>query len=207
MAGGFWTLRRTAGLLKRPPAERKGRARLPSLLVFTDPARTPDVEAVAAALPAGAALVYRAFGAADAEAVARRLLKRVRGRRAALLIGADIDLARRIGADGVHLPERAAARARGLKSVRPNWLVTAAAHSPAAVRAARAAGADAAVVSAVFLSRSRSAGPPIGLLRLAQIARRGGLPVYALGGVSDATAGRLRDLPLAGLAAVEGFRT
>lgn len=207
MAGGFWTLRRTAGLLKRPTPDRKGAARLPRLLVFTDPVRTPDPEAVAAALPPGSALVYRSFGAVEAEAVARRLLKRVRARRAILLIGADAALATRVGAHGVHLPERAAGRARALKTARPGWVVTAAAHSPAAVRAARAAGADAAVVSAVFPSRSPSAGAPIGPLRLAQIARAGGLPLYALGGVSDATAGRLRDLPLAGLAAVEGFRT
>jgi len=209
MAGGFWTLQRTAGLLKRPLQERKGAAkrRLPRLLLFTDPARTPDLEALAAALPPGAALVYRAFGEPDAEPVARRLLERVRARRGLLLIGADAALAARVGADGVHLPERAAGRARALKAVRPRWVVTAAAHSPAAVRRARAAGADAAVVSAVFPSRSPSAGAPIGPLRLAQIARRGGLPVYALGGVGDATAGRLRSLPLAGFAAVDGFRT
>jgi thiamine-phosphate pyrophosphorylase len=42
-------------------------------------------------------------------------------------------------------------------------------------------------------------------LRLAQIARLAGIPVYALGGVNDRTAGRLKDLRLAGLAAVEGF--
>lgn len=202
--GGFWTLRRTAGLLKRPATARKG---LPRLLVFSDPARTPDLDALAAALPAGAALVYRAFGAGDAEQVARRLLPQVRARRAKLLIGADAKLAARVGADGVHLPERAAGRARALKAGRPAWLVTAAAHSPTAVRAARAAGADAAVVSAVFPSKSPSAGAPIGPLRLARLVRVGGLPVYALGGVSDATAGRLRDLPLAGFAAVEGFRT
>ncbi|CAN7173667.1 thiamine phosphate synthase [Phenylobacterium sp. LjRoot219] len=206
--GGFWTLRRTAGLLKRPTPDRKGPARraLPQLLVFTDPARTPDLDALAAVLPPGAALVFRAFGAADAETVARRLLKRVHARRGRLLIGADAALAARIGADGVHLPERAAGRARALKAARPAWLVTAAAHSPTAARAARAAGADAAVVSAVFPSRSPSAGAPLGPLRLAQLVRAAGLPVYALGGVNDATAGRLRDLPLAGLAAVEGFR-
>lgn len=204
MSGGFWTLQRTAGLLKRPAAARKG---LPVLLVFTDPQRTPDPEALARRLPAGAALVYRAFGAADAEVVGRRLLKLVRARRGRLLVGADAWLAARIGADGVHLPERAASQARRLKAARPHWLVTAAAHSGWAARRALAAGADAAVVSAVFPSRSPSAGRPIGVLRLAQIAQQAGLPVYALGGVNDRTAARLGDLPLAGLAAVEGFRT
>lgn len=183
---------------------RKG---LPRLLVFTDPERTPDLEALAGRLPPGAALVFRAFGAADAEATGRRLLQLVRARGGRLLVGADAQLAARIGADGVHLPERAVARARRLKALRPDWLVTAAAHSPAAARRAQAAGADAAVVSAVFPSRSPSAGRPIGVIRLAQIARMAGLPVYALGGVNNRTAGRLKDTSVAGLAAVDGFRT
>ena len=202
-------MRRTAGLLKRPTDERKGAARrgLPRLLVFTDPQRTPDLEAAARALPAGAALVYRAFGAPDAEAQAKRLLALVRARRGLLLVGADADLAASIGAAGVHLPERAAFQARRIKALWPEWLVTAAAHSPRAARRARTAGADAAVVAAVFPSRSPSAGRPTGVLRLAAIARAAGLPIYALGGVNDLTAGRLRGIGLAGLAAVEGFRT
>jgi thiamine-phosphate pyrophosphorylase len=174
--------------------------------VFTDPSRTPDPEALARALPRGAGLVYRAFGAADADAVGRSLVRLVRARGGKLLVGADAGLAARIGADGVHLPERAVGQARSLKARRPDWIVTVAAHSPAAARRAKAAGADAAVVSAVFPSRSPSAGAPIGVLRLAVTARAAGLPVYALGGVNEMTARRLKDLPLAGLAAVDAFR-
>ncbi|RAK61705.1 thiamine monophosphate synthase [Phenylobacterium hankyongense] len=185
----------------------RGGRRLPALLFFTDPARTPDPEAIALTLPAGAAIVFRSFGAADADARARRLLAIARTRRLKLLIGADAALAGRIGADGVHLPERLAPRARALKTAHPGWIVTAAAHSLRAARAAHAAGADAAVVSAVFASRSPSAGPPIGPLRLAALVRRAGLPVYALGGVDEKTARRLADAGLVGLAAVEAFRT
>jgi thiamine-phosphate pyrophosphorylase len=175
--------------------------------VFTDPRRTPDLEALARALPAGAALVYRSFGAADAQPVARRLKAVLRETGARLLVGADARLAAAAGADGVHLPERLAFRAGALKRARPGWIVTAAAHSPGAVRRARRAGADAAVVSTVFPSRSPSAGAPIGPLRLAALVRAGGLAVYALGGVNDETAARLRATGVAGLAAVDGFRT
>lgn len=197
-------MRRTAALLKRPGAVRKG---LPRLLVFTDPARTPEPEALAAALPAGAALVYRSFGEAGALERARRLARLVHGRGGLLLVGADAGLARLAGADGVHLPQRAAFSAGALKRRRPGWIVTAAAHSLGAARAAARAGADAAVVSTVFASNSASAGRPMGPLRFAILARRAGLPVYALGGVNDRTAARLASLRLAGLAAVEGLRT
>jgi thiamine-phosphate pyrophosphorylase len=192
------------GLLKRAGVQRKA---LPALLFFTDPQRTPDAEAIAATLPAGAAIVFRAFGTPDAEAQARRLLAIARQRRLKLLIGADAELAWRVGADGLHLPERLAGRARRLKGLHPGWIVTAAAHSLAAARRAQAFGVDAAVVSAVFASRSPSAGRPIGPVRLAALVRQAGGPVYGLGGVNDKTAGRLRDAGLVGLAAVEGLRT
>jgi thiamine-phosphate pyrophosphorylase len=190
---------RTAACLKRRAGARKA---LPDLLVFTDPARTPDPEALAQRMPRGAGLVYRAFGASDAEAVARRLQAVARARGLILLIGADTRLAMRIGADGVHLPERMARRAPMLR--RPGWLVTAAAHS---VRAARVPGADAVVISAVFPSRSASAGAPLGPVRLAMMVRAAGRPVYALGGVTNQTARRLLPTGVVGIAGVEAFRT
>jgi thiamine-phosphate pyrophosphorylase len=179
---------------------------LPTLLFFTDPARTPDPEAVARRLPRGAAVVFRAFGAADAEAQGRRLRAIARARGLLLLIGADADLARRLGADGVHLPERLTGRARRMKTARPDWIVTAAAHSPAAARRALAAGADAAVVSTVFASRSASASAPMGPIRLAILVRRAGGAVYGLGGIDNKKARLLKDTGLAGVAAVDAFR-
>lgn len=149
--------------------------------------------------------MFRTFGAADAQAQGTRLAKLARGGRLRLLVGADAGLACVLDAQGVHLPERLAHRARALKARRRDWIVTAAAHSLAAARRARAAGADAVVVSAVFPSRSPSAGAPLGILRLAAFVRAAGLPVYALGGVNETTAARLKDLPLAGIAAVEGL--
>lgn len=193
-------MRRTAQALRR----RRGlRNPLPGLLAFTDPARTPDVFALAASLKAGEALVYRGFGAPDARETAERLRRITRRNRALLLIGADAALATAVRADGVHLPERLAHRAGPLRRAHPGWLVTAAAHSPRAIRVA----AHAAVVSAIFPSRSPSAGPPLGVLRLAQLARGTVPPVYALGGVNDKTARRLLAAGVVGLAAVEGLRT
>ena len=183
------------------------RKALPSLLFFTDPVRTPDPEGIARILPRGAAIVFRAFGAADAEARGRRLLAIARQRGLKLLIGADATLAQRLGADGVHLPERLAQRARRLKASHPGWIVTAAAHSATAARRGLAAGVDGVVVSVVFPSDSPSAGPAMGPIRLAMLVRAASGPVYALGGINNKTARRLRGAGLVGLAAVEGFRT
>jgi thiamine-phosphate pyrophosphorylase len=202
-------LERTALFLGRHAAVRKGRAcrRTPSLLFFTDPARTPRPEAIARRLPRGTGVVFRAFGAADAETRGSELAAIARTRGLVLLVGADAGLAQRIGAAGVHLPERLAHRARRLRAAHPHWIVTVAAHSARAARRALAFGADAVVVSAVFESRSASAGAPLGALRLAILARWAGGPVIGLGGVDNKKARLLKDTGLTGLAAVDAFRT
>lgn len=174
------------------------------MLFFTDPVRTPDPEAIAVQLPPGSAIVYRHFGAPDAEARARRLAMIARSRGLKLLIGRDVALATRIGADGIHLPEAEAHRALALRRAHPGWIVTSAAHSLTAARLSRA---EAIVVSVAFPSNSASAGRALGPIRLSALVRAAGRPAYALGGVNAKTARRLRDTGVIGLAAVEGFRT
>lgn len=178
-----------------------GAPAIPSLFALTDPARTPDLIALARRIPRGGVVIYRHFGQSDQTILAKAILAETRRRGALLLIGADPRLAARIGADGVHLPERMAARARVLKRRRPGWLVTVAAHGPAALRRAR--GADAALLSPVFPSRSPSAGAAIGLRRARAWARKSPVPVVALGGVNAKTARALRDV--AGVAAIDAF--
>ncbi len=156
-------------------------------------------------LPRGAAVVYRAFGAADALERGRRLGRIARSRGVLLLVGADPGLAARLRADGVHLPQRLAARRGAVLALRRRFLVTAAAHDLPAALKARRAGIDAIVVSPVFASRSPSAGRPLGPRAFAVLSRRAALPVYALGGVNASTARRLGRSGAVGLAAIDGL--
>jgi thiamine-phosphate pyrophosphorylase len=172
---------------------------------LTDPARTPDPAATAARLPRGAVVVYRAFGAANALEQARQL-RRVTARGGIkLLIGADWRLAAAVGADGVHLPQKLMGAAIGLRRRRPRWLISAAAHDMAAITAGGRLGLDALLVSPVFLSRSPSAGRPLGAVRFAAMALTARSPVIALGGVNNANARRVGLSRAAGLAGIEGF--
>ncbi|MFT3728587.1 MAG: thiamine phosphate synthase [Terricaulis sp.] len=175
-----------------------GAPAVPSLYFFTDPARTPDPVAIARRLPRGAAVVYRHFGAEDRVEVADALAAQCRIRGLALLIGADLELARRVGA-GVHWPERL------MPSRRTNApLVTVSAHTRTAVTRA-ADVADACVISPVFPTRSAAGRKPLGLFAASQIARAAALPIIALGGVTTQTARRLAGRGFAGLAAVDAF--
>jgi thiamine-phosphate pyrophosphorylase len=172
---------------------------IPSLYFFTDPARTPDPCAMARRLPRGACVVYRHFGAPERMRVARRLASIARSYGLKLLIAADPDLAARVGADGVHWPEDRLARRGGER------LMTAAAHSSAAIARAAAAGADACMLSPIFPTQNTSGRPPLGLFHASQIARASPIPVIALGGVNARRASSLTGRGFAGCAAVEAF--
>ena len=176
------------------------------LVLFTDPERLPDPVAAALRLPRGAVIVHRTYGLAHAEHLAEALARVARMRGLTLLIGRDDRLADRIGAHGVHLPEREMARGRRLRLRHPRWILTAAAHGPRGLARAQSLKLDACFVSPAFPSDSPSAGRALGPVRLAAMLRRATLPVYALGGVDAVSARRLLSGGAAGLAAIGAFR-
>lgn len=178
---------------------------MPPLFFVTDPARTPDPCAVAADLPRGCGVIYRAFGAADALETACRLGEIAHARGLVLLAGLDPELAEIAEAHGVHLPERALGDAVALRRHRPEWILTGAAHGAEGLDAGRAAGLDAMLLSPVFPSLSPSAGRALGLERFSALVKGAGLPVYALGGVNAGTAPSLARSGAAGFAAVAGL--
>lgn len=176
-------------------------AHLPPVLVLSDPERSGDLAALASRLPYGWGLVYRHFGAPDRGEIAHKLTRITRHRGLRLLIGADPELAFKVGAEGVHWPERLLARAR--RHFSHFSLNTASAHEAMAVAGPQPLGLDARVLSTVFPSSSPSAAPPMSALRFRLAVREAPLPVYGLGGVTAHNAGRIAGL--AGLAGVSGF--
>jgi thiamine-phosphate pyrophosphorylase len=176
---------------------------------MTDSRRLADPAAAIAGLPRGSAVILRHYEDPAREALGRRLLELSRGAGVRLLVAGDARLAVRLRADGLHLPEWMARRgtAAWRRWRQPGWLVTAAAHSPAALWRAARAGADAALLAPVFATASHPRAEPLGVLRFAAWCRRAPLPVYALGGVTAATAPRLAAGGAAGIAAIGGLAT
>jgi thiamine-phosphate pyrophosphorylase len=174
---------------------------LPGLVYLTDPARRADPAATVRQLPPGSGVIYRHFGAPERADMAALLAALSARRGLVFLIGGDPDLARSVGADGVHWPE-----ARRLEARR--WdgafaLQTVSAHSREALSQAARQGFDAALLSTAFPSASPSAGVARGAVRLRILARQARLPVYGLGGITAANADRLS--PHLGLAAIGGL--
>ncbi len=96
------------------------------------------------------------------------------------MINRDVDLARRIGADGVHLS------AKQLTTVasRPDLpLCAASCHTAAELRAAEALGADLAVLGPVCATATHPEAKPIGWEGFRTLCSWAAIPVFALGGM------------------------
>ena len=196
---------RAAATLRLKARRGKGGAKLPSVFFITDPVRTPDPVRIAEGLPRGTGVIFRGFGRPGAERVAKALAMTAVRRGLILLIGADERLAAKVGAQGMHLPERDLGRAPAIRARHSAWMITGAAHSSSALRVAKGVGLDAALLSTAFASRSPTAGRPLGAVRMAIAVRGARLPVIALGGANGRSAKRLIGTGVWGFAAVDGL--
>lgn len=169
----------------------------PGLYAITDPRLLPGerlLAGVEAALRGGAVLVqYR-----DKEASAEQRLHRARDllglcRQAAvpLIINDDPELARRIGADGVHLGQDDVDLGAARALLGPEAIIGATCHgSLALAQSARRAGADYLAFGSFFASATKPDAMPADPRILTQ-ARDLGLPITAIGGITTARAPQL----------------
>jgi len=134
-----------------------------------------------------------------AKAVARRVIGLARPHGARVLVNADAELAREVGADGVHLT------AAQLDGARPDvpWC-GASCHSAEELRKAEGLGADFAVLGPVRATPSHPDAAPLGWERFRDIAAGAAIPVYALGGVVPRDLEQAKAAGAHGLAMVRG---
>ena len=156
-----------------------------------------------AALAGGLRLVQirePALPDADCERFARAVVERCHAAGALAVVNGDAALARRIGADGLHLPARSLMAADG----RPDFeWVGASCHSRAELEQAAALELDYALLGAVRPTQSHPERASLGWPAFGELIVRLPLPVFALGGLS---AGDLETAKAAGAHGVAGIR-
>ena len=170
----------------------------PVLWLFTDAERLPDPLAAAARLPKGlCGVVLRHDGVAGREALGRALARICRARRLVLVVAGDARLAVRLHA-GLHL-RRGRRSGPVARLCRP---LTSSAHDVREAARARRADATLVFLAPVFPTASHPDTHPLGPLRWAAIARCGGVPTVALGGVDGKNVRALPRRLCAGAAAI-----
>ena len=126
-------------------------------------------------------------------------LCRVRG--AALIVNADLELARALDADGVQLPERGPSVEHAHAVLPPGRLIGASRHDAEGARAAALAGASFVLLAPVYDVPGK--GPPLGIAGLRRIAAASTVPVIALGGIDQS---RVAEVAAAGAAGIAVMR-
>lgn len=176
------------------------------LLVVTDRLGAGGrlADAIRGALEGGARWIWfreRDLPAQPRATLAAEILALVRRHGGLLSIGGDVELAARLGADGVHLSGGAGSAAIDEARRRlPNGVVGLSAHSVDEARAGARAGADYVTLSPIFASASKPGyGPALGPTALTQAAGFG-MPVLALGGITASTLRPCREAGAAGVA-------
>lgn len=176
------------------------------LYLITDPSASDVVEATRAALdaapPGAVAVQARAKGASARElvALAAALAPVCRSRSAPLIVNDRADVARVVGADGVHLPEEGLSVADARAVLGPRSLVGRSCHDRAGLEEARQAGASFATLAPIREVPGK--GAPLGVPGLAAAVRGLSLDVYALGGLSARDAPELLAAGARGVAVI-----
>lgn len=165
---------------------------LPATWLFSDERLAAGMRALAAIVPPGSGIVVRhdALPAGLRWRLVRRLLRIARTRKLMVLLAGSPALARRWGADGVHLRQPMARRAR--QAHRLGLVVTMPVHDAGEARAARRAAAHGAFISPLYPTRSHAGAGALGCAAWLRLARLAGGKAIALGGMTPARARALQ---------------
>lgn len=131
--------------------------------------------------------------------LARRLARRCQDAGVPLIVNDHLDIALLSGADGVHLGPEDLSTASARRVAGPTLLIGASASTPAAGRAAEAAGADYLGTGPAYPTPLKPEKEVIGPAGVAKVQAAVGLPVFAIGGIEPA---RLPELLAAGVSRI-----
>jgi thiamine-phosphate pyrophosphorylase len=170
--------------------------------LITDRKQAPGGDilgAVARALDGGVRAVQlreKDLAGRDLFLLAERMRSLTAGYGARLLINDRADVAKAVGADGVHLGVLSLPPGEARRLLGAQALIGCSAHNLGELREAEEGGADFVTFGPVYPTPSKAPfGPPAGTRALAEACRGSAIPVFALGGVR---AGNLEEVTRAG---------
>lgn len=144
------------------------------------------------------AIIIRDYDHPQREAYARGIIAQAKG---PVLVAGDVELARRVKARGVHVPEWQLSRLPRRLFCPRGWIVTAACHNLKAIKKAERHGLiQAVLVSPVLATQSHPDAEPLGFIRFGLLVRQSRLPVIALGGLKRQKMAQIRGVGGYGIA-------
>lgn len=163
---------------------------------------------VEAALRGGATMVQLREKELEGEALeqeAREILAVCRKYGVPLLINDDVMLARKIGAEGVHVGQSDMAAAEARSILGPDAIIGVTARTVEQAQAAEKAGADYLGSGAVFGTSTKKDAKPLDPAYFQQICESVSIPVVAIGGITANNIRQLEGRKMSGFAIVSGI--
>lgn len=163
------------------------------VFVLSDPERSPNLNEIIANSPNDAFIIYRNYGA--------EIPKFKKASTKKILASVSPKLAYKSGIIGIHIPNKSLkyyhlSKTKGL-------MKTTSAHNSREIIRAVNCGIENVIISAIFPSKSKSAGNPKGNIKLAQLIRAFPKQNFiALGGINLKSLKRLKGIKLKGIAGV-----
>ncbi len=102
-----------------------------------------------------------------------------------LIVNGSLEVARAVGAAGVHLPEGASSVAAARAALGPPGWVGRSVHSMEGAREAAEEGADYLILGTIFATASKPGRAPAGLSLVTAVAGSVALPIIAIGGIDE----------------------
>ena len=182
------------------------------LYAVTDRAWAGDTDALLAqvhsAIEGGAGIVQlreKHLSRADFLAEARLFVAVCRRMGAVSIINDSVEIAREVGADGVHLGQGDLACSRARALLGPDKIIGVSAHNVEEAAAAQAAGADYLGAGAAFVTSTKGDAHPIPHAMYRAITDAVDIPVVAIGGITEENMPELRGCGLDGVAVVSSL--
>ena len=136
---------------------------------------------------------------------AEEILKLCRKYQVPFIVNDNVELAKSIGADGVHIGQSDMELARARELLGPNAIIGVTAKTVEQAKAAEAGGADYLGSGAVFGSSTKLDAKPMDHALLQEICESVRIPVVAIGGITADNVTALSGRGMAGVAVVSGI--
>lgn len=198
---------------------KKRNQKLPVSVFFTDRKRVEDFSVVIKSLPRNSAIIIREYDLEknDRENFAKEIIKIAKLEGFICLIGKDIDLAKKLKADGVHFSDfdKLSAKILNRSGFNKKFIFSFACHDENSIKKAQKLKADMIFISPIFPTLSHLNTKNIGLKNLSKISlktknniygkNRFSPAIYALGGINQSNISAIRKFNLSGFAAISLF--
>jgi len=125
--------------------------------------------------------------------LARTLRERCRRAGALFIVNDRADLALALGADGLHVGQEDLPAAAARRILRPGMILGVSTHDKPQARRAREDGADYIAVGSIFPTGTKAGFQLVGLDLLRELRPRLGVPVVAIGGITEANAAQVME--------------